>query len=310
MISSSRERKKDHAFKIERWDRFNLVEHRDSCLKRAKITPPPSPLPIFCRSLSLSFEPAAAGVRACVCARSERAGEREGCFYLSPSHRLHKTSERVKRDRSGAAAIRDRQGAREREGGRAAGMMNITEKGICVFDYPMVICTLTSLPLISSDAKAKNRCMSNRANKGNAQKLTQSLTAAGAEMLKAPFTVCNNPLPCCLLLPLAFEIRLEHSRNEKRGNVETCFVRGKRRMSRAAWNFLWQQFSCSASSNIPPPLMPVRKIGKWRDGGGAVLLEQCESNARIRHRVRLAPPQTGNFERRREGRAGGRGKTR
>ena len=127
---------------------------------------------------------------------------------------------------------------------------------------------------------------------------------AGAEMLKAPFTVCNNPSH------LAFEFRLEHSRNEKRGYVETCFVRGKRRVSRAAWNFLWQQFSCSASSNIPPPLMPVRKIGKWRDGGGAVLLEQCESNARIRHRVRLAPPQTGNFERRREGRAGGRGITR
>ena len=35
------------------------------------------------------------GVRACVCARSRRAGERameEACFYLSPSsHILHKT---------------------------------------------------------------------------------------------------------------------------------------------------------------------------------------------------------------------------
>ena len=57
-----------------------------SCPKRAKIAPVAPPLPVFCRSLSLSFEPE------CVRAFAPGASERASRLFLFVTIAPHKTS--------------------------------------------------------------------------------------------------------------------------------------------------------------------------------------------------------------------------
>ena len=110
------------------WSRIETAG--SSCLKRAKITPVAPPLPIFCRSLSLSFEPEC--VRAFAPEASERASEQPVfiCHHRAAQN-ISKGLTEIGGGRGGggggggAAAIKDRPAAE-----RASRVMNeCTERG-------------------------------------------------------------------------------------------------------------------------------------------------------------------------------------